>query len=87
MIPSPESPQTPSLREVPYQCYHIIECVPLAEQKNEQLIFYDPEKKNQARKKGKKTKKGKIHGPKTSQIINSIEANSQVKGKKNIPNL
>lgn len=53
MIPSPESAQTPSLREVPYQCYHIIECVPLAEKKNEQLIFYDPEKKNQARKRQK----------------------------------
>jgi len=45
------------------------------------------QKKKSSKKKGKKTKKEKIHGPKTSQIRNSIEANSEDKGKKNIPNL
>jgi hypothetical protein len=45
------------------------------------------QKKKIKQEKGKKTKKEKIHGPKTSQIRNSIEANSEDKGKKNIPNL
>jgi len=40
--------------------------VPLAEKKERTVDFYDPEKKikQEKRKKGKRQKKEKIHGPK-----------------------
>jgi len=53
------------------------------------LIFYDPEKKNQARRKGKRQKKEKIHGPKLSQIMKTLmkKTSDRKREKKRNPNL
>jgi len=68
MIPSPERPQTPSLKGSTISSATILSSlrVPLAEKKERTVDFYDPEKKNQARKKEKRQKtkeRKKIHGP------------------------
>jgi len=63
MIPSPERPQTPSLKGSTISSATILSSlrVPLAEKKERTVDFYEPEKKikQEKRKKGKRQRKKK----------------------------
>jgi len=85
MIPSPEKTPEPFLKgsTISMLPYYRVCTISWAEKRTVDFLW--PRKKKSSKKKAKD--KEKIHGPKTSQIINSNEANSEDKGKKNIPNL
>jgi len=73
MIPSPERPQTPSLKGSTISSATILSSlrVPLAEKKERTVDFYEPEKKIKQEKR-KKAKERKNPRSKLSQIMKTL---------------